>query len=120
MLCVVNVKCKQIVALNRGQSDTPLTRPILSSNPVHGEVYSIQHYVTCDRSVFFSGYLVSSTNKTDHHDITEILLKVSLNTINQTKPIYTCFSSLRRNGRSGSGRKNQTKTICLPSFEGET
>jgi len=27
---------------------------------------------------------VSSTNKTDHHDITEILLKVALNTINQT------------------------------------
>jgi hypothetical protein len=25
---------------------------------------------------------VSSTNKTDHHDITEILLKVALNTIN--------------------------------------
>jgi hypothetical protein len=24
---------------------------------------------------------VSSTNKTDHHDITEILLKVALNTI---------------------------------------
>jgi hypothetical protein len=30
--------------------------------------------------------MVSSTNKTDHHDITEILLKVVLNTINQTKP----------------------------------
>jgi hypothetical protein len=28
---------------------------------------------------------VSSTNKTDHHDIPEILLKVGLNTINQTK-----------------------------------
>ena len=27
---------------------------------------------------------VSSTNKTDSHDITEILLKVALNTINQT------------------------------------
>jgi len=26
----------------------------------------------------------SSTNKTDRHDITEILLKVALNTINQT------------------------------------
>jgi hypothetical protein len=26
---------------------------------------------------------VSSTNKTDSHDITEILLKVALNTINQ-------------------------------------
>jgi len=29
---------------------------------------------------------VSSTNKTDCHDITERLLKVALNTINQTKP----------------------------------
>jgi hypothetical protein len=38
--------------------------------------------VTCGRSVDFSP--VSSTNKTDHHDITEILLKVALNTINQT------------------------------------
>jgi hypothetical protein len=28
---------------------------------------------------------VSSTNKTDSHDLTEILLKVALNTINQTK-----------------------------------
>jgi hypothetical protein len=28
--------------------------------------------------------MVSSTNKTDHHDIPEILLKVALNTINQT------------------------------------
>jgi hypothetical protein len=27
---------------------------------------------------------VSSTNKTEWHDITEILLKVALNTINQT------------------------------------
>jgi hypothetical protein len=27
---------------------------------------------------------VSSTNKTDYHDITEILLKVALNTINLT------------------------------------
>jgi hypothetical protein len=29
---------------------------------------------------------VSSTNKTDRHDITEILLKVALNIINQNKP----------------------------------
>ena len=33
-------------------------------------------------SLWFS--LVSSTNKTDHHDITEILLKVALNTITLT------------------------------------
>ena len=32
---------------------------------------------------FSPGALVSSTNKTDLHDITEILLKVVLNTINQ-------------------------------------
>jgi len=32
---------------------------------------------------------VSSTNKTDRHDVTEILLKVALNTINQTKPNKT-------------------------------
>jgi hypothetical protein len=30
---------------------------------------------------------VSSTNKTDHHDITEILLKVALNTINPNPQI---------------------------------
>jgi hypothetical protein len=34
--------------------------------------------------VVFSGIPVSSTNKTDRHDITETLLKVALNTINQS------------------------------------
>jgi hypothetical protein len=33
---------------------------------------------------FSPGTLVSSTNKFDRHNITEILLKVALNTINQT------------------------------------
>jgi hypothetical protein len=33
--------------------------------------------------VFFPDTPVSTTNKTDRHDITEILLKVALNTINQ-------------------------------------
>jgi hypothetical protein len=35
------------------------------------------------RQGFSPGTPVSSTNKADHHDITEILLKVELNTINQ-------------------------------------
>jgi hypothetical protein len=35
----------------------------------------------CDRSGFSLGPPVSSTNKTDRHDITEILLKVVLSTI---------------------------------------
>jgi hypothetical protein len=33
---------------------------------------------------------ISSTIKTDHHDtLTEILLKVALNTIKQTKPLFS-------------------------------
>ena len=39
---------------------------------------------------FSPGTLVSSTNKTDRHDIAEILLKVTLSTINQTnQTIYS-------------------------------
>jgi hypothetical protein len=34
--------------------------------------------------MFSPGLPVSSTNKTDRHDITELLLKVALNTIKQT------------------------------------
>ena len=42
----------------------------------------VQHYVITFASVLCSpGTPVSSTNKTDRHDINEILLKVALNTI---------------------------------------
>ena len=39
----------------------PITTKVVSSNPAHGEVYLIQHYVlnlsvTCDMSVVFTGY----------------------------------------------------------------
>ena len=40
---------------------------------------------------FSQGTPVFSTNKNDCHDITEILLKVALKTINQTKPIFNFF-----------------------------
>ena len=43
---------------------------------------------------FSPGSPVSSTNKTDRHDITEILLKVALNTIKQTKKALSKFNSL--------------------------
>jgi hypothetical protein len=47
---------------------------------------------TFDRSVILSGTPVSSTNETDCHDITEILLIVALNTITLTqKPITHLF-----------------------------
>jgi hypothetical protein len=37
--------------------------------------------------LFSPGTPVSFTNRTNHHDIAEILLKVALNTINQTKSL---------------------------------
>jgi hypothetical protein len=40
--------------------------------------------VTCGKSVVSPGTLVSFTNKTDSHDIAEILLKVALNTMTLT------------------------------------
>jgi hypothetical protein len=51
--------------------------------------------VTCGRW-FSPGPPVSPTNKTDHHDIAEILLKVALNTIKQTnKPIKRILITLK-------------------------
>jgi hypothetical protein len=35
--------------------------------------------------MIFSGYSIPSTNKTDHHDISEILLKEALNTTTLSK-----------------------------------
>jgi hypothetical protein len=61
---------------------------VMSSNPFHGEVYLIHHYVinlsvTCGRSVswFSPGTSVSSTNITDRKGIIEMLLNVALNSI---------------------------------------
>ena len=64
----------------------PITTKVACSNPIHGKVYSILSLsVTCN------GLAVSSTNKTDRHYISEILLKVALNTINKTKPIMCVY-----------------------------
>ena len=60
----------------------PLINKVVSLNHVHGEVYSIQHY-----GIKF----VSDLRQVDgflwvlHHYIAVILLKVALNTINQSK-----------------------------------
>ena len=47
-----------------------------SLNPTHGEMYSVQYYVIVCQ--WFSPRTPVSSNKTDRHDITEILLKVVL------------------------------------------
>jgi hypothetical protein len=51
-----------------------------------GEVYSVQHYViklsvTCSRSVVFASTPLSSINKTECDDTTEMLLNVALSFI---------------------------------------
>ena len=55
----------------------PITTKVLSSNPVHAEVYSIQHYVI-SLSVTYDRSMVSSTSKTDCQDIAKVLLKAAL------------------------------------------
>jgi hypothetical protein len=66
----------------------PITTNVVILNPTHGEVYSIQHYV-----IKATGWLfpipVSSINKSDHHDITEILLQMALNTLTLTSLLTT-------------------------------
>ena len=62
-----------------------VTTKVVTSKLVHGELYLIELYVIklavpCDRSVVFS------TNKTDRHDKTDILLKMALKIINHIKP----------------------------------
>ena len=70
----------------------PITTNVVSSNAVHDEVHSIQHYVIMVvsdlRQVggFLKGTPVSSNNKTDRNDIAGILLKAALNTISVNHP----------------------------------
>ena len=69
-----------------------------------------------------------SRSHEDHYGIRHIALWSCTHIPNiidrsgKTKTLWFVQASLRRSrrSRSGSGRKNQTKTICLPSFEGET
>ena len=64
----------------------PVTTSIVSYNRVHGEVYSIQHYMIkfvsdLGQVGVFLGVPRFPPKKTDRHNITEILLKLALNII---------------------------------------
>ena len=65
----------------------PITTNSVSSKSAYGDVYSKQHYMIKfvsdlrQAGGFLGGNPVFSTNETDRHDITEIMLKVALNTI---------------------------------------
>jgi hypothetical protein len=64
--------------LQLSMQSVPITTDIVSSNPAHGEVYSELWNV----SLWFSP--ASLVSFTDRHYITDILLKVALNTITIT------------------------------------
>ena len=61
-----------------------ITTNVENLNLSHGEVYSIQHYVIKFVSELRQVGDFLHQNKTDRHDITEILLKVALNTTIQS------------------------------------
>jgi len=69
-----------------------ITTKVVCLNPVHGEVYSFTMIKFVSDLLHVSGFsrvlLISSTNKTDRHHITEILLKMGLNTINLNQPLH--------------------------------
>ena len=84
-----------IVDLQLPVKSVPISTKVMSSNPVHGEVYSIHYIIKFVSDLrqdrwFYRDTMVSSTNKTDHHDITEKMLKVALNTINLYLFFFTC------------------------------
>ena len=64
----------------------PIYTNVVSSNLTQAIQHYVIKFVNDLRQVggFSPGTPVSSTNKTDKYDITEILLEVALNTINQT------------------------------------
>jgi hypothetical protein len=73
-------------------------------------VYDFIQLFTHLRGLWFSpGTPVSSTNKTDRHDITEILFKVALNTINH-KPNHTTFSNYNTFSNENGSRQNHNYT----------
>jgi hypothetical protein len=67
----------------------PITTDVVHSTPAKGKEYNYVIKFVSDIRWFSPGPPVSSTNKTDRHDIAGILLKVALCIIkpNQTKPI---------------------------------
>ena len=95
-----------------------ITNNDVSLNPIHDKVYWIQHYVIKFVSEFrqVSGFIpVSSTNKTDRHDITEILLKGALNTKKPTNP-WINFTRNIGPIELNLTRNNLSLTLHMPCF----
>jgi hypothetical protein len=97
----------------------PITTKVVSSNHAQARCTTlcdkVCQWLATDR--WFSP--VSFTNKTDCHDITEILLKVALNTINQHKPTRIRKSKNRhhiaKRKRTNNDLQNTTQKTKEPS-----
>jgi len=73
---IYNYLCNQRLSLSTLWVRTPLNRGVLDTTLCD----NVCHWLAADR-LFSPGTPVSSTNKTDRHDINEILLNMALNTI---------------------------------------
>ena len=92
----------------------------MSLNLAHGEMHSIRHVIkiVCDfRQIcgfLWIPPLASSTNKTDCHDLAEILLKVALNTI--TRPTLSLLTHYYLSPcDSSEGYSNSARLSVRPS-----
>ena len=83
----------------------PITTNVVSSNPDHGEVYWIHHYVIKiftdlrQVGVFSPCSPVSSTDKTDRHNLTEIFLNnpVRQNYLAKQRLVLAILLTLNKN-----------------------
>ena len=89
----------------------PITTKVVSSNSVHGEVYSIQHYVIKFFSLRFPLPIKLTVT------ITEILLNAELNTMNQTiRRLQKMEQNFNQGVDSEDSRFDHEKyTVHLPS-----
>jgi len=106
--------------LSTYMQSVPIITNVVSLNPAHGELYSIQHYVIKFVSDlqqvggFLWGTPTSSTIKTDHHDITEILLKVMLKMITPT-PLHPGENTIPYSTEQVHlySRRHEANSLCL-------
>ena len=98
----------------------PITNKVVSSNPVYGKVYSLQHYViklsVSERLAagwwFSPGIPVTSTNKNHCRDISEILLKVKLYINLEGQRLGQLMSSLEKTFFFSQAKKKYMCVYC--------
>jgi len=96
----------------------PITTDVVNLNPARGEVYLIKYYVikvVSDLRQVDSFLQFPPKNKTDHHNITEILLKVALNTIILTlSPTCIITTKLIRERKLVKNKPiGETPALCI-------